>query len=117
VPLATLPAPSYAGNGVGGGSGSINVPVGVSEVLIDITDRGPSARAGVRATVVVHGSGVQAYNVPNSLQFNNGDALRIQAFGFDYNDFELGPPNNLSQSPPLPAQADVTVAAQVNTVQ
>jgi hypothetical protein len=116
VPLATLPAPTYAGDGLGGGSGSITVPGGVSEVLINFTDTGPG-NTGARATLVVHGSGVHAYNVPNSMQFHTGDALRIQAFGFDFNDFELGPPNNLSQSPPLPAQADVTVAAQVNTVQ
>ena|GEM_PF-3592011 len=111
--LATLPAPSYTGNGAGGGSGSITVPAGVTEVLIDVTDR----VSGARATAVVHGVGAQPYTIPNSLGFVTGDALRIQAFGFDYNDFELGPPNNLSQTPPLPAQADVTVAAQLNTTQ
>jgi hypothetical protein len=116
VPLATLPAPTYAGDGLGGGSGSITLPAGVTEALINFTDRGPG-NTGVRATLVVHGTGVHGYNLPNSMQFHTGDAIRIQAFGFDYNDFELGPPNNLSQSPPLPAQADVTVAAQVDTTQ
>ena len=111
--LNTLPAPTYTGNGAGGGSGSITVPAGVTEVLIDITDR----VSGVRATAVVHGIGVQPYVIPNSLGFVTGDLIRIQAFGFDYNAYELGPPNNLSQTPPMPAQADVTVAAQVNTTQ
>ncbi len=107
--LPVLTTPTYVSDGAGGGSGTVTLPPGVVEVLVDITDR----TSGVRATAEVTGAGTtQTYTIPDTLGFAAGDTLRIQAFGFDYNDFELGPPTNLSQTPALPAQADVTVAPQ-----
>ena len=126
--LATLPSPSYVSSAAGGGSGTITVPAGVTEVLINFSDRCPAAPpfpAGcaaanairARATALIHGAGLQGYVIPNSAGFATGDRIRVQAFGFDYNAFELGPPTNLSQTPPMPAQADVTVAAQAQFIE
>ena len=45
--------------------------------------------------------------------FCSGDTLVVHGFGFDYDDMGLGPPANTSPSPAMPAQADISVTANV----
>ena len=71
---------------------------------------------------VVHGSGVQSVTIPDNLgphaygaaaapTFSTGDKLSVYVAAFDYPAFEAGPPANTSQTPALPAQADVSLSA------
>lgn len=114
VLLPILAPPSYVSDGAAGG-GTVHVTNpggGVSEILVNVTD----VTSGALATVLVTGGGPQTAPIPDGT-FTLGDSLRLHAFGFDYSDFELGPPTNTSQSPTLPSQADVTVSSRVTSSQ
>jgi hypothetical protein len=118
--LPILPPPSIVSSGTGGATVTNNLPPGtpISEVLVNVTDNPanprqcfPAIYTTVRFTTA--GSAV----IPNDLgpgggpTYCAGDMLIAQAYGFDYLDLELGPPANTTQSPALPARADVTVSA------
>jgi hypothetical protein len=69
------------------------------------------------ATLLFNKSGTQTipknlgnYGQGGAQTFCNGDLLETQAFGFDYDDFDLGPPANVQQRPALPAQANMTIS-------
>ncbi len=55
------------------------------------------------------------YGQGGAQTFCNGDLLDTQAFAFDYDDFDLGPPGNVQQRPALPAQADMTISTPAIT--
>ncbi|MBV8332121.1 MAG: hypothetical protein JO192_05235 [Candidatus Eremiobacteraeota bacterium] len=55
------------------------------------------------------------YGKGGAKTFCKGDTLNVQIIGFDYDDFGLGPPGNVQQSPALPASADVTYTSLVIT--
>lgn len=113
--LPTMAAPTYATDGAGGGSGTVNIPGGVTEVLVNIADNGCFPAASY-ATVEVKGSGSQPYTIPPGT-FATGDSLIVQAIGFDYNAYELGPPSDMTQNPGLPAHADVTVSGETGATE
>lgn len=115
--LPVIGAPTYVSDGAGGGSGTVTVPGGVTEVLVNIIDAG-SAAGGVRcntggayATLLIKGAGAQNYVLPAG-SMGVGDHVVVQAIGFDYNAFELGPPTDMNQNPGLPSQADLTISAE-----
>ena len=113
--LPTLAAPTYTSDGNGGGSGTVNVPAGVTEVLVNVLQADPNHGCfpgDVYASVEVKGSGSQPYTIPSGT-FATGSSIVVQAIGFDYNAVELGPPQDMSQNPGLPAQADVTVSPEL----
>jgi hypothetical protein len=118
VLLPVIAAPTYASDGAGGGSGTVTVPAGVTEVMVNILDAG-SSTAGPPAcfpatayfTVLVKGAGVQNYTLP-AASIPVGENVVVQAIGFDYNAFELGPPTDMLQNPGLPAQADLTISGE-----
>ena len=114
VPLAVIAAPGYVSNGAGGGTVSVVLPVGVTEALVNIFDITASGRHSTAATVLFRSSG--SAPVPSGT-FGTGDSLSLQAIGFDYDDFGLGPPGNMSQTPTFPAQADVTVSLQTSATE
>jgi hypothetical protein len=106
--------------GTGGATVTIGIPdPRVTEVIVNVLDpnvppSGATCPTGAPfATLVFKGSGTQT--IPGNLgqggapTFCKGDPLATYAFGFDYDDFGLGPPSNTSQTPTLPAQADVVI--------
>jgi len=98
----------------GGGTVTVAVPAGVTEVLVNFRD----ATSGAYATKFLPNPGAAAGTLTATIPagtFASGDSLRVQAIGFDYADYELGPPNNTSQTPPMPASADMTVSTTVST--
>jgi hypothetical protein len=114
--------------------GSVDVemtlPHGVKQVLVYVIDsKVPPSPGGTCitglgfASVLFNGSGTKTipadlgnYGQGGAQTFCNGDLLEAQAFGFDYDDFDLGPPGNVQQTPALPAQADMTISNPVITV-
>ena len=128
--LPALPAPTFAGDGAGGGSGTVTVPGGVTETMVYIVDAsagplfyavGPLAGSGAlpfglaRSSRPVHRVGIQnTANAGNSL--NTGDTYFISAVGFDYPAFQAGPPANRQQTPVIVGangQADITMSPVV----
>lgn len=128
--LPALPAPTFAGDGAGGGNGTVNVPGGVTETMVYIVDAsagpqfyaiGPLAGTGALPFVLPDhlgpciGSGCQnSANATNSL--NTGDTYFISAVGFDYPAFQAGPPANRQQTPVIVGangQADITMSPVV----
>jgi hypothetical protein len=94
------------------------VPAGVTEVLVNILDAGSASAGGPVCfpasgyfTVLIKGAGAQNYTLPGG-SIVLGENVVVQAIGFDYNAFELGPPTNLQQNPGLPAQADLTISGE-----
>ena len=55
------------------------------------------------------------YGQGGAQTFCNGDLIDLQAFAFDYDDFDLGPPGNVEQRPALPSQADMTISTPTIT--
>lgn len=107
---------------------SLKFPRGVKQALVNVIDANvPPAPSSTPcntglgfATLRYNRSGTQA--VPDNLgnygkggakTFCKGDLLNIQVIGFDYDDFDIGPPGNTEQRPRLPAHADLTYAATV----
>jgi hypothetical protein len=115
--LPTIAAPSYTSDGKGGGSGSVTIPAGITETFVQITATNSRGAVLGSATVVLKATGAQAFSIPDSVGLPAGATLVVQAFGFDYDDFGLGPPGNLAQKPALPAQADVSVSAALVTTE
>jgi hypothetical protein len=116
--LPVIGAPTYVSDGAGGGSGTVTVPAGVTEVMVNVLDAGSSTAGGPACfpaaayfTFLIKGSGAQNYTLPGG-SIPLLDNVVVQAIGFDYNAFELGPPTNLQQNPGLPAQADLTISGE-----
>jgi hypothetical protein len=115
--LPVIGAPTYVSDGAGGGSGTVTVPAGVTEVLVNILDAGSAGGAPAcfpaagYFTVLIKGAGAQNFTLPAG-SIAAGENVVVQAIGFDYNAFELGPPTNLQQNPGLPAQADLTISGE-----
>ncbi|MBV8491623.1 MAG: hypothetical protein JO199_13945 [Candidatus Eremiobacteraeota bacterium] len=106
---------------------AMTLPHGVTQALVNVIDPAvpPASYPGVApcttglgfATLLFTKSGTQ--RIPDDLgnygqggapTFCKGDLLNVQIMGFDYDDFDLGPPNNAAQRPKLPVQADATFA-------
>ncbi len=126
---------TLASTGTGGATVTASLPPGVKEALVNVLDvnvvaaifPGGSLPPGATpcqtglpfATVEFKRSSAQA--IPANLgrggapTYCKGDILVAQAYGFDYDDAELGPPVNTSPDPALPAQADVTINIPVTT--
>jgi hypothetical protein len=112
---------SLASTGNGGASVTVGIPdPRITEVIVNVLDsnvppaQGATCLTGAPyATLVFKSSGMQT--IPGNLgqggapTFCKGDTLAAYGFGFDYDEFGLGPPGNLSQTPALPAQADVSI--------
>jgi hypothetical protein len=113
-------------DGKGGLIVALALPLGVRQALVNVIDSQapPAYRSGAApcptglgfATLLFTASGTQ--RIPDDLgnygqggapTFCKGDLLEAQAFGFDYDDFGLGPPVNAQQRPRLPPQADMTI--------
>jgi hypothetical protein len=111
--LPTMAAPTYVSDGAGGGSGTVSVPAGVTEVLVNVieTNGGGCSPGAKYATALIKASGPQPYTIPGGT-LDVGSSLAVQAVGFDYDAFGLGPPSNFKQDPGLPAQADLTISAE-----
>jgi hypothetical protein len=110
---------------------SVQLARGVQEAMVNVIDANvppsppqgsgkPCATGLGFATLLFTKSGTQ--RIPDDLgnygqggapTFCKGDLLNIQLIGFDYDDFALGPPNNVQQRPALPARADVTYSATI----
>jgi hypothetical protein len=103
---------------------SVTLPRGVKQAFVFVIDSNvppvPAATCitGLGfATLLFDKSGTQTipanlgnYGQGGAQTFCNGDLLDTQAFAFDYDDFDLGPPMNVQQRPSLPAQADMTIS-------
>ena len=120
--LPPLPPPQIAGNGTGA-SVLVQITPGVPYVLVNVLDvnslfppsPGQTCVASVSyATIRANTSG--NYTISGTLGPNGAptfcpnDQLVAVAYGFDYDDYALGPPANASQKPALPSQADVTIS-------
>jgi hypothetical protein len=102
----------------------LSLPRGVKQALVYVIDANVPPSPGATcitglgfATVLFNHSGTQKisanlgnYGQGGAQTFCNGDLIEGQAFGFDYDDFDLGPPMNVEQRPALPAQADMTIS-------
>lgn len=130
TPLAAMPAPTFAGDAAGGGTGTVSVPAGVTETMVYVVDAVPGPL--FYAIGPIAGSGVKAFALPDHLgkctgagcqngasagkSLNTGDTYFISAIGYDYPAFEAGPPGNTQQTPPIvgaPGQADITMSPVV----
>ncbi|HTX59660.1 MAG TPA: hypothetical protein VMH02_08250 [Verrucomicrobiae bacterium] len=103
---------------------SLQLPHGVTQALVNLIDAnvppapGATCATGLGfATMLFRTSGIARLRndlgndgAGGARTFCPGDEVLLQAYGFDYDDFALGPPGNEQQSPPLPAHADVTVS-------
>jgi hypothetical protein len=125
--LGGLPAmnpPQIASTGTGGAAISVQLPPGAKQAFVNVIDlnvppgqlsSAPTCANGLKfATVKFASSGTRS--IPANLgqgggpTFCKGDTLEAQAFAFDYDDYDLGPPGNSAQAPALPAQADVSIS-------
>ena len=112
----------------GGAVVTLKFPRGVKQALVNIIDANvppaPSSNpcnTGLGfATLRFDGSGTRSvpdhlgnYGKGGAKTFCKGDLLNIQVIGFDYDDFDIGPPGNTQQRPRLPAHADLTYATTV----
>jgi hypothetical protein len=120
--LPKIPMPGVVSDNKGGLVIMVSIPSRVKQVIANVIDAnvppspGATCTTGLGfATLRFDTSGTQ--RVPDDLgnygqggakTFCKGDLLNVQFLGFDYDDFDLGPPGNVQQRPPLPAQADVT---------
>lgn len=114
----------------GGGSGQVQVPSGVTETEVFITD----ATAGTYYTVgPLSGTGTVNFTLPGNLgacigqgcqngsgakpSIASGDTWYAAAVGYDYPAFEAMPPGNKQQKPVLAGangQADLTMSPVIN---
>jgi hypothetical protein len=114
VPLATMPAPVLGG----GGGTAITVtvlaaPPGVTSRVIYVVDR-----QGVNATACppsgpcfyAINAGTAAGTFSLGTGFGTGDRFYAFQVGANFDIVGDAVPNNLSPTPPLPAQTDVTVS-------
>lgn len=124
--LPFLTKPHVRSDGKGGLVITQSVPPGVKQLMLNVIDAYvPPAKMGAGscptglgfATLIFTQSGTKRIpdNIGNYGQggaptFCKGDEIEVQAFGFDYDDFDLGPPRNTQQRPALPAQADMTIS-------
>jgi hypothetical protein len=98
----------------------------IVEIIVNVIDANVPPSPGATcltgaafATVVFKAAGTQVIP-PNlgqggSKTFCTGDLLATYGFGFDYDQYGLGPPGNTSQTPTLPAQADVSITPALPT--
>lgn len=125
--LPPMPNPHFVPDGNGGGTITLTVPAGVTESWVWLEDTAPGScythGAGTAAsfTFRVTGTGAQTITVPDNLggapagspatpTICTGDNYILAAVGFDYAAFPIADPNNTSETPALPAQADVTTS-------
>ncbi|MBV9270004.1 MAG: hypothetical protein JO165_02855, partial [Candidatus Eremiobacteraeota bacterium] len=131
--LSPLPQPTITSTGDGGATIGLPVlPPGITQVIANVIDANvppaqpappalPCPTGIANTTVVFTSAGTQ--RIPSNLgiggspTFCTGDTLAVYAYGFDYDEIALGPPGNMSPSPSLPAQADVTVAPPNTTTE
>lgn len=129
TPLGVVAAPTFVGDGAGGGSGTVVVPAGVTETMVYIVD----ANAGLFYTIgPISGIGAQPYALPDHLgrcvgggcqngagaspSIATGDTYFVSAVGYDYPAFQAGPPGNRQQTPAITGasgQADITMSPVV----
>jgi hypothetical protein len=113
----------------GGLSVHVDFKPGIKQVIVNVIDANvPPANMSPTActtgtgfaSLVFSKSGTQ--RVPDNLgnlgnggarTFCKGDLLNVQAIGFDYDDFHLGPPSNSQQTPPLPNHPDATYSSTI----
>jgi len=121
--LPNYPAPTFVGDGAGGGTVGLVVPAGLTETIVYIRDFNPNI-GSTFYSYVVKGSGVQTVAVSGTLgaksatgvqapSFTTGDTVYTTAVGFDYPAFEAAPPANTQQTPIIvggSGQADLTVS-------
>ena len=105
----------------GGLNVSARFPRGVRQILVNVIDAnvppspGATCATGLGfATLRFDRSGSQSvpddlgnYGQGGARTFCKGDLLNVQVLGFDYDDFDLGPPGNVQQRPSLPRHADI----------
>jgi hypothetical protein len=115
VPLAALPAPVLGG----GGGAAITVtvlaaPPGVTSRVIYIADRqnatNPIACPSGGPCFFAINAGPAAGTFSLGTNFGAGDRFYAFQVGADFDIVGDAVPNNLSPTPPLPAQTDVTVS-------
>lgn len=129
TPLATIAAPTFTGDGAGGGSGTVTVPADprIVETMVYVADE----NQGTFFTYgPIAGTGAQAYTIGDNLgpcgspkcetiagkstpTFAAGDTLDVYAVSYDYPAFEASPPKNTSQTPAIigaGGQADLTAS-------
>jgi hypothetical protein len=125
--VTTLTATS---DGKGGLTVHLGFPPGVKQALVNVIDANvPPAPSSTPcttglgfATLRFDRSGTQSvpddlgnYGKGGAKTFCKGDTLNVQVIGFDYDDFDLGPPGNAEQAPKLPPSADITYTSLVTT--
>ncbi len=145
TPLPALPTPTFAEDGLGGGSGVVTVPVDarVVETMVYFVNL---SQGTFFAVGPIRGTGPQTYTLPDflgpcsgaSCQNNAstrrptftppnppvapGDTYRIYAATYDYPMFEASPPGNVQQAPTITGgaatsnQADITTSASATFV-
>ena len=128
--LPTFAAPTIALDGLGGGTISVTVPVGVVEAYVEVVDTTGSCyglAAPAYYTIKTTTTGPQTLTLPDTLgpsfaatstaftkTICSGDKYQLYAVGFDYNAFEASYPGNTSPTPTIVGangQADVTASA------
>jgi len=96
----------------------------VTETLVNITDTSAATGATLYYTIKTNTVGTQTLVLPDNLgpvaanptaspTLTAGDTYAVYAAGFDYPDFEAGPPQNTSSKPTIVGangQADVTTS-------
>ncbi|HZV77005.1 MAG TPA: hypothetical protein VFF63_04480 [Candidatus Babeliales bacterium] len=128
--------PAFKPDGKGGGTIEITVPAGTTEAIAEVLAVGGSGsgicvqshEADSYYTVVTHGSGVQALNLPDDIgpltqsgqktpTICPAGTYYVYAVGTDWPAYESSYPSNLSQLPRITGsngQADVTTSASVS---
>lgn len=128
--LPTIAAPTFAFDGVGGGSIGVTIPPGVTEAYAIVRDGGggscfPASQSPpVYYTVRTTTAGPQTLTLPSNLgptigtgstrSICSGDTVRVYVVGFDYPANAANPAFNSSQNPPISGangQADITTSA------
>ncbi len=128
APLPNFPAPTFASDGAGGGTVTVNVPTGVIETLVEVVD----AQSGFYYSFVTKTTGVQTIAVPDAIgtivsgvagrtlvasTAASGPTIRVYAVGFDYPALEaLDIGSNPSQTPTIVGangQADITASPYI----
>lgn len=132
TPLATYPAPVFAGDGTGGGTVTLTIPAGVLETVLEVSDNDKGGGKTAKYTVVDHtaGPGTAAIVLPDTFGAATGDTISVTAIGADYRLYEASvgqsttyasyDATGASAAPSLfftagPKQADITVSAPGKT--
>jgi hypothetical protein len=124
APLGAISVAVTSATG-GGMSGTVTIPTGVTETEVFVQD----ITSGHFYTVLVTGTGTQAWSIPATLgscsgsgcqngagatpSFSSMDVYSVAAVGYDYPAFEAGPPGNTQQTPTITGangQADITMS-------